>query len=81
MDSADLVNLMAPPDLTGCSKILCVQPHPDDNEVGMGGIIASFAGRGCEIHYLTVTNGDLGAMDDKLSSEEIAAIRMLIVRL
>ncbi|MHA6534228.1 PIG-L deacetylase family protein [Paenibacillus sp. BAC0078] len=76
MDSATLVNLMAPPDLTGCSKILCVQPHPDDNEVGMGGIIASFAGRGCEIHYLTVTNGDLGAMDDKLSHQEIAAIRL-----
>ncbi|WP_058304409.1 PIG-L deacetylase family protein [Gorillibacterium timonense] len=75
MDSSALQALMSPPDLTACRKILCVQPHPDDNEVGMGAIIASFAARGCEIHYVTVTNGDLGALDPALSHEEIAAIR------
>lgn len=75
MDSSALHTLMAPPELTGCRKILCVQPHPDDNEVGMGGIIASSAEKDCEIHYLTVTNGDLGAEDEQLSHEEIAKIR------
>ncbi|MEK5238314.1 PIG-L deacetylase family protein [Paenibacillus sp. FSL L8-0470] len=75
MDSSALHTLMAPPELTGCRKILCIQPHPDDNEVGMGGIIASFAEKGCEINYLTVTNGDLGAEDEQLSHEEIAKIR------
>ncbi|MBW4083027.1 PIG-L deacetylase family protein [Paenibacillus sp. S150] len=75
MDSSTLYSLMAPPDLKECRKILCVQPHPDDNEVGMGGTIAAFAEMGCEIHYLTVTNGDLGSLDDRLPPAEIAAIR------
>ena len=75
MDPSILSALMSPPDLTGCRKILCVQPHPDDNEVGLGGTISSFAEKGCEIHYLTVTNGDLGALDEQLSSAETAVIR------
>lgn len=75
MDVSTIAALMAPPDLSDCRKLLCIQPHPDDNEVGLGGTIASFAEKGCEIHYLTVTNGDLGAVDEDLSSAEIAAIR------
>lgn len=75
MDISTMAALMSPPDLTGCRRILCVQPHPDDNEVGIGGTIASLAERGCEIHYLTVTNGDLGAVDEHMSSAEIAAVR------
>jgi len=77
MELSALDALMAPPDIHNCKKILCIQPHPDDNEVGMGGIISSFAARGCEIHYLTVTNGDLGSLDADLSHEEIAAIRLV----
>ncbi|QUL52764.1 PIG-L family deacetylase [Paenibacillus tritici] len=75
MDISTISALMSPPDLSDCRKLLCIQPHPDDNEVGLGGTIASFAEKGCEIHYLTVTNGDLGAVDEHLSSAEIAAIR------
>lgn len=75
MDISTLAALMSPPDLSGCRTALCIQPHPDDNEVGMGGTIAAFAERGCEIHYLTITNGDLGAVDEQVSSAEIAAIR------
>ncbi|MEK5031521.1 PIG-L deacetylase family protein [Paenibacillus sp. FSL R7-0302] len=77
MDISTLAALMSPPDLSGCRKVLCIQPHPDDNEVGMGGTIAAFAERGCEIHYLTITNGDLGAVNEQVSSVEIAAIRAL----
>ncbi|OKP81487.1 GlcNAc-PI de-N-acetylase [Paenibacillus helianthi] len=75
MDSSILYSLMAPPDLTDCRRILCIQPHPDDNEVGMGGTIAALAEKGCEVHYLTVTNGDLGSGDGLLSHAEIARVR------
>ncbi|AIQ69654.1 PIG-L deacetylase family protein [Paenibacillus graminis] len=75
MDSSILYSLMSPPDLAECRRILCIQPHPDDNEVGMGGTVAAFAAKGCEIHYLTVTNGDLGSSDGKHSPAEIAVIR------
>ena len=40
MDNSAILSLFAPPSLDGVKKILCVQPHPDDNEIGMGGIIS-----------------------------------------
>ena len=42
--------LLAPPDIMQARRVLCVQPHPDDNEIGMGGIVAALAAAGCEIY-------------------------------
>jgi len=75
MDQLDIRALLAPPDIMQCRKVLCIQPHPDDNEIGMGGIIAKLAAAGCEVHYLTVTNGDQGNKDRSASPEETAKIR------
>jgi len=69
----DISALLSPPDVLSAKKVLCIQPHPDDNEIGMGGIIAVLAKNGCEIHYLTVTNGDQGC--PTLSKEKAAAVR------
>lgn len=41
-------------------RILCVQPHPDDNDIGCGGAIARLASSGAEIIYLTMTDGGAG---------------------
>ena len=71
----DVAALLAPPDIMKCKRVLCIQPHPDDNEIGMGGIIAKLAENGCEVHYLTVTNGDMGNKDPNATPEETAAIR------
>ena len=71
----EVAALLSPPDIMGCKKVLCIQPHPDDNEIGMGGIIAKLAQAGCEIHYLTVTNGDMGNKNSNATPEETAAIR------
>lgn len=62
MDMNMLAALMAPPSLDGIHKLLCIQPHPDDNEIGMGGIIAQLTDRGCRVDYLTVTDGALGEL-------------------
>ena len=59
----DVAALLAPPNIRSCKRVLCIQPHPDDNEIGMGGIIAVLAGAGSEVHYLTVTNGNQGNRD------------------
>ena len=59
----DINAFLSPPDILSCRRVLCIQPHPDDNEIGMGGIIARLAQLGCEIHYLTVTNGEMGCND------------------
>ncbi len=71
----DIGALLAPPDIMKCRRVLCIQPHPDDNEIGMGVIIAKLSQAGGEIHYLTVTNGDMGNKDLSATPEQTAAIR------
>lgn len=71
----DIQMLLSPPDILHCKRVLCIQPHPDDNEIGMGGTIAVLAASGCQVHYLTVTNGDQGNKDPSVSPEETARIR------
>lgn len=60
MNLKDIKGLVSPPDIFACKKVLCIQPHPDDNEVGMGGIIPKLVCRGIQVDYLTMTNGNLG---------------------
>jgi LmbE family N-acetylglucosaminyl deacetylase len=71
----EIQNLLSPPDLMEYQSVLCIQPHPDDNEIGAGAVIAKLASKGCKITYLTITNGNLGSNDPKLTKETIAAIR------
>lgn len=63
------------PDLESAKSALCVQPHPDDNEVGAGATIAKLASQGCEITYLTVTDGRLGTKDPRKNPRVLAAER------
>lgn len=38
--------------------ILCIGPHPDDIEAGMGGSVIKFIKAGHEVHILDLTNGE-----------------------
>lgn len=71
----ELRDLIVLPDIEECNSILCVQPHPDDNEVGAGATIAKLAAKGCKITYLTVTDGSMGTTDPNVKPEELAKIR------
>ena len=71
----DVSAFFAPPPILDAKRVLCIQPHPDDNEIGMGGTVAALAARGCEIHYLTVTNGDLGQSAGPAAPAALAAAR------
>jgi LmbE family N-acetylglucosaminyl deacetylase len=51
------------PDLMRARRVLCVQPHYDDNDIGAGGTIAALADAGAEVHYLTVTDDLVGVLD------------------
>ena len=73
----DVSALLAPPNILQCKRVLCVQPHPDDNEIGMGGIIAVLAASGCEVHYLNVTNGDQGNRDPEATPAQTASTRRI----
>lgn len=48
--------LCAPPDLSKAKRVLFVQPHPDDNQIGAGGTIAWLRSLGVEVYELTVTD-------------------------
>jgi LmbE family N-acetylglucosaminyl deacetylase len=61
------------PDLRQARRVLCVQPHYDDNDIGAGGTIAALAAAGAEIHYLTVTDDLVGVLDASLSDDDARA--------
>lgn len=61
------------PDLTAARRVLCVQPHYDDNDLGAGGTIAALADRGAEIVYLTATDDLVGVRDATLGEAEARA--------
>jgi LmbE family N-acetylglucosaminyl deacetylase len=48
--------LCSPPDLSKAKRVLFVQPHPDDNQIGAGGTIAWLRSLGVEVFELTVTD-------------------------
>jgi len=57
-------------ELQNISRVLCVQPHYDDNDLGAGGTIAVLHDAGIEVSYLTVTDDQLGVLDASLSEDE-----------
>lgn len=64
--------LLPMPDIFSAKRILCVQPHYDDNDIAAAGILTQLAKNGAEIIYLTVTNDLMGVVDDSLSDEAAA---------
>lgn len=80
MEMEQIAALLSPPDILAGKRALCVQPHPDDNEVGMGGIIPKLVQNGCEVHYLTVTDGGLGTYTDTLCGSQLVNTRAAEVR-
>ncbi len=57
---------------------MCILAHPDDESLGMGGILAKYAEEGTETYLVTATRGERGRIGDKrgaLSMEEVGKIR------
>jgi len=62
------------PDLLRARRLLCVQPHYDDNDIGAGGTIAALAARGAQIVYVTATDDLIGVRDASLSDAQARAL-------
>jgi LmbE family N-acetylglucosaminyl deacetylase len=62
------------PDLFSARRVLCIQPHYDDNDIAAAGTIARLRESGAEIIYLTVTDDLMGVVDDTLSDADAAAL-------
>src|SRR5437763_13241012 len=64
------------------ASILVIGPHPDDQELGMGGSIARLASQGHRVHLLDMTNGEptpFGSVEIR-ARESQAAARMMGVQ-
>lgn len=55
--SAPLCPLPARLDLAQMSRVLVFAPHPDDESIGCGGLLALLARQGCNIQVVLVTDG------------------------
>ena len=60
--------LIPTPDIFSAKRILCVQPHYDDNDIAAAGILKQLQQKGTKLFYLTVTDDLMGVVDDSLSS-------------
>jgi LmbE family N-acetylglucosaminyl deacetylase len=52
-------------------RAMVIFAHPDDAEIGSGGVIARWVAAGCEVTYVLCTNGSAGTADRSLSPEEL----------
>ena len=57
------------PDIFDAKRVLCIQPHYDDNDIAAGGTFAQLAKNGAEVIYLTVTDDLAGVVDTSLSAD------------
>lgn len=60
------------PDLFSARRILCIQPHYDDNDIAVAGILTQLAKNDAELFYLTVTDDLMGVVDASLSDKDAA---------
>src|SRR6476659_4729933 len=63
------------------ASVLGIGPHPDDQELGMGGPIARLASQGHKVHLIDMTNGvptPRGSIETRArESAESAKIRVV----
>jgi LmbE family N-acetylglucosaminyl deacetylase len=45
------------PGKVSAKRVLVVAPHPDDESLGCGGLIASLAQKGCRFYVVFTTDG------------------------
>lgn len=58
------------------TKVLCLQPHPDDADFGAGGTIAKLTKRHCEVVYVSVMDDRVGTFEEDLWPEKLAIMRV-----
>jgi LmbE family N-acetylglucosaminyl deacetylase len=59
--------ILPTPDIFSARRILCIQPHYDDNDIAAAGVLRQLQKMGAELFYLTITNDLMGVIDHSLS--------------
>lgn len=60
------------PNIFDAKRVLCIQPHYDDNDIAVAGTLAQLQQNGAELFYLTATDDLMGVVDHSLSDKEAA---------
>lgn len=68
--------LLGLPTLMEVPSVVVIEPHPDDNEVGAGGLVKRWTDAGVAVTFLTVTDGRAGTEDPTGSAEQMVRTRM-----
>lgn len=63
--------------MSGPLKLMCIVAHPDDESLGMGGVLAKYAAEGIETYLVTATRGERGWQDDPAANPGLAALGKL----
>jgi len=63
------------PDEFQPERAMVVVAHPDDAEFMVAGTVAKWAGRGAEVTYVVITNGNKGSEDPEMTPTRLAEIR------
>jgi LmbE family N-acetylglucosaminyl deacetylase len=63
-------------DLDVPASALAVGAHPDDIEFGCGATLAKWAGAGCRVHHLVLTDGSKGSWDPDADQADLVSARM-----
>src|SRR5262245_49112703 len=56
-------------------RAMVIFAHPDDAEIGSGGVIARWIATGCEVTYVLCTNGQAGTADRSFTPAVLARTR------
>jgi LmbE family N-acetylglucosaminyl deacetylase len=56
-------------------RAMVIFAHPDDAEIGSGGVVARWVAAGCEVTYVLCTTGSAGTTDRSLTPEQLAERR------
>jgi LmbE family N-acetylglucosaminyl deacetylase len=62
-------------DLSVPGRALAIGAHPDDIDFGCGGTLAKWAGAGCVVTELVLTDGSKGSWDPKADQATLVALR------
>ena len=63
-------------DLNGVKRAVVVAPHPDDESIGCGGLLALLAGCGARVHVIVATDGGASHPNSRLwRRQRLARVR------
>ncbi len=79
--SAALIALTRERRASGAEVVLAVGAHPDDVEIGVGGILLRHAAQGHAVTVLTLTGGEAGGVVTERAEESRRAAELLSARL